>query len=96
MRLVFSPASRIDLLGIQAYIAKDKPESAATFVDKLEHECKLLTRFPEWGAKQDHLAPELRRTTYRGYAIYYLVLVDKIRIVRVLHPSLNVVTQTFD
>ena len=54
MRLEFSPESQLDLMEIAAFIARDSPARAKSFVDELEADCGRLTtlaserRAPSW------------------------------------------------
>ena len=54
MRLEFSPESQFDLMEIAAFIARDSPARAKSFVDELEADCGRLTtlaserRAPSW------------------------------------------------
>jgi toxin ParE1/3/4 len=93
--LEFSEKSLADLSGILAYIARDKPLAARRFVDELEQQCEFLARFPPLGSQREDLAPQLRLMTHHGYGVYYRDLPEKIRIERVLHPSLDVGGQAF-
>ena len=94
--LEFSEKSLEDLSGILVYIAQDKPLAANEFVDELQQQCTILTDFPQLGSRREDLAERLRLFTYRGYGIYYRDLPDRVRIERVLHPSLDVGIQTFE
>jgi toxin ParE1/3/4 len=95
-KLFLSEKAYDDLLQILRYIARDKPQVAARFVDQLEEQCQFLARCPESGTKRDDLAPELRVFTYRGYGIYFRNLTDRVRIERVLPPGLDISIQDFD
>lgn len=95
-RLVFSEKAHADLLQILRYIARDKPQTAMRFVDKLEEECTFLVRCPDSGTKREDLAPHLRLYSFRGYGIYFRKLEDCVRIERVLSPGLDVCQQSFD
>ena len=95
-KLVLSEKAYDDLLQILRYIARDKPQVAAQFVDKLEEQCKFLAACPESGTKQDDLSPDLRVFTYRGYGIYFRNLPDRVRVERVLPPGLDITQQSFD
>ena len=95
-KLVVSEKAYDDLLGILRYIARDKPQVAVGFVDKLQAQCEFLARFPESGTKRDDLAADLRVFTYRGYGIYFRNLPDRVRIERVLPPGLDITRQSFD
>jgi toxin ParE1/3/4 len=94
--LVFSSKARDDLLGILRFIAQDKPQAAARFIDMLEQQCGFLARFPESGTKRDDLASSLRLFTFRGYGIYFRNLDNRVRIERVLPPGLDILQQSFD
>lgn len=95
-KLFISEKAYEDLLGILRYIARDRPQVAVTFVDKLEEQCKFLAVCPESGTMRDDLAPDLRVFTYRGYGIYFRNLPDRVRIERVLPPGLDITQQAFD
>ena len=94
--LVFSEKAYGELLSILRYIARDKPQVAVAFVDKLEAQCAFLARFPESGTKRDDLAPDLHVFSYRGYGIYFRNLSDRVRIERVLSPGLDIGEETFN
>jgi toxin ParE1/3/4 len=95
-KLVISEKAYDDLLQVLRYIARDKPEVAARFVDSLEEQCRFLAICPESGTKRDDLATDLRVFSFRGYGIYFRNLPDRVRIERVLPPGLDVTKQAFD
>lgn len=95
-QLVLSEKAYDDLLQILRYIARDKPQVAALFVDRLEEQCQFLARCPESGTKREDLAIDLRVFTFRGYGIYFRNLPDRVRVERVLPPGLDITTQAFD
>jgi toxin ParE1/3/4 len=94
--LVISDKAYDDLLQILRYIARDKPQVAVKFVDKLEAQCEFLACFPDSGTRRDDLAADLRVFTFRGYGIYFRNLPDRVRIERVLPPGLDIIKQSFD
>ena len=94
--LVVSEKAFDDLLAILRHIARDKPQVAVAFVDKLQEQCKFLALCPESGTIRDDLAPGVRVFTYRGYGIYFRNLPDRVRIDRVLPPGLDISQQSFD
>ena len=57
------------------------------FIRAIEDTLQPLRRFPLSGASRDELAPGLRVTFHRAYAIYYQPLPDAVAIVRVLHGA---------
>jgi toxin ParE1/3/4 len=94
--LVLSEKAYDDLLQILRYIARDKPQVAVGFVDKLEVQCAFLARCPDSGTTRDDLAADLRVFTFRGYGTYFRNLPDRVRIERVLPPGLDITKQSFD
>jgi len=50
-RLEFSPEAQADLIDTAAYIARDNPDRARSFVDELEARCAALADFPEAAAR---------------------------------------------
>ena len=97
-RLLFKKRSRDDLHNIFDYIALDNPNAAETFVEDLIATCELLRKQPEMGIKRSELAEHLRMFVHRKYCIYYQhePNSDIVRIVRVLHPAIDVSQQRFD
>jgi len=53
----------------------------------LERRFEPLRQFPLSGATREQLAPDLRVTFHRSYAIYYRPLANAIIIVRVVHGA---------
>ena len=85
MRLEFSPESQFDLMEIAAFIARDSPARAKSFVDELEADCGRLTtlaserRAPSW-----LMLCECYRT---GVTSFCQPSEDVVRIARVLHGA---------
>ena len=94
-RLLYSDFATDDLKNILDYIARDKPIAARAFVDAVIEACHHLAANPEIGMKREDLAPALRMFTHQGYGIYYRNLDNEVMIERVLHPSLDVMRQSF-
>lgn len=92
---MISQADTDDLKAILEYIAREKPEAARAFIDAIIERCHLLAENPEIGMLREDLAPTLRLLTHRGYGIYYRNLDADVMIERVLHPSLDVLRQSF-
>ncbi len=95
-RLIYADRSFDDLDGILDFIARDKPEAAIAFAEKLIETCELIAQNPEIGESREALGASLRLFSFRGYAIYYRNLRDNIRVERFLHHSLNVARQAFE
>ena len=63
---------------------------AARFVSAIEMAFEPLRSFPLSGASREHLAPGLRVTFHRSYALYYVPLADALVIVRVIHGARDI------
>lgn len=82
--------AQVDLLEIQAYVSRDRPEAADVLVEALLKRLRGLERLSRRGA-----APRdarLRRAGYRylaqgEYLIFYKVLLRQVRVYRVLHGA---------
>jgi plasmid stabilization system protein ParE len=74
--------SQLDLVEIQAYVARDRPEAAEALVDALVGPLRTLERFPQRGAVPRDA--RLRRAGYRylahgDYLVFCRVLSRKVR-----------------
>jgi plasmid stabilization system protein ParE len=88
MIVSFSDAARENLRAISAWIAKDNPGRAATFVRELRAECVKLGPQPRAYPLVDRLATrELRRRSWRNYLIIYEVRTRDVLVVHVLHGA---------
>ncbi|MFQ5443831.1 MAG: type II toxin-antitoxin system RelE/ParE family toxin [Nitrospinales bacterium] len=68
-------------------MAKDSPQTATAFIQKLEEKFAPLLSNPNLGPSREHLAPGLRAHFYRNYVIYYESTDMEIIIIRVVHSS---------
>jgi toxin ParE1/3/4 len=90
--LRYLPAARNDLLSILEFIAKDSPNRATTFIDRLDDRMGQLEHHPLLGRIPRH--PRLREYGYRvmviqSYLVFYIVRGQTIEIHRVAHGSRN-------
>jgi toxin ParE1/3/4 len=85
--LTFSPKARQDLLDIGDFIAKDSRVNARRFIGKLMIQCERIAKAPLAYTGREDLAPDLRMAPMGRYVIFFRVLVDAVRIERVLHGS---------
>jgi toxin ParE1/3/4 len=86
---VFSPRSRKDFDEILTYFKETNPDGALDFVTHLQLTCDQLAQMPEMGRKRDDLARGLRSVPVEKYLIFYRLVKNDIRIVRILHASRN-------
>lgn len=87
MRVVFTPGARAQLRAIHDYIARDDKIAARTVIARVEHLAALLAHNPDMGRKLQ--SGRLRRFPVRPhpYLIFYEVVGDVVRIVRVRHAA---------
>jgi len=90
--LRYLPAADDDLVQIFDFIAKDSPNRALSFLEKLDKRIGLLEQHPLLGRTPRH--PKLREYGYRvlsveSYLVFYVVRGQTIEIHRVLHGSRN-------
>ncbi len=62
-------------------------EIASRFVAAVEAAFEPVRYFPLAAPAREHLAPGLRVTFHRSYAIYYRPLADAIVVIRILHGA---------
>ena len=83
-RLIFAPSARLDLLDIHDYIARDKPNAAANWIDKIEEKCALIAATPEFGERRPEYGSDIRSSVVGRYVIFYRPIEDGIEVVRVI------------
>ena len=99
--LRYLPAAEEDLLSILEYIAKDSPQRAEAFVEKLDKRIRILGTSPLAGRIPHH--PYLKESGYRvltieSYLAFYKVVRRSVQIHRVLHSArnINLLIDSFD
>ena len=90
MKVLISARARADLFDIEAYISRDNPDRARSFVDELIERIAATgdrpRSFPNW---TDRL-PDLRIAHYRRYRILFRVTSDAVWIERVIHGARDI------
>jgi plasmid stabilization system protein ParE len=86
----YLPVAEKDLLGILDYIARDDPEAARGFVDRIEAGIGNLAHFPKAGRRPRDA--RLQRLGYRvlvldEYLVFYVVIGRTVQVRRVIHGS---------
>ena len=66
MKVTYRPAIAVDLAEIGAYIARDNPARAATFVTSLVARCEKIGQNPSGGRLRPEIAEEIRSVAFRG------------------------------
>jgi toxin ParE1/3/4 len=84
----YSPAADDDLLGIAEYIARDKPEAARRWVQKIQETCELLASQPKLGESRPGFGLSgVRSFSVGSYVIFFRAIAGGIEIARVVHGS---------
>jgi toxin ParE1/3/4 len=87
MRFRFSRRAEGDLEEIAAYIARDNPARAVTFVQQLREHCRGLVAFPEARRLRPDLSEGVRLSVFGNYVVLSVVHEDIPEIRRVLHGA---------
>ena len=95
-RVIYSEQAITDLGGIFDYVAQHNPGAAERLALGILDTCDLIAANPEIGTRRDSLSPGLRLFSHRGYAIYYRITDEAVRITRFLHHARDVEQQSFD
>ena len=90
MKLAFSREARGDLVRLRAFIAAHGPSAAERVARRRIRGIERLIRFPRLGRRvivaPDELAPEeIRDWLVGGYVVRYLIVGDRIIVLRVWH-----------
>ena len=80
----YTSAAVRDLKEILEYIAKDKPNAAQAWVEKIEQKCLLIASAPEIGEAQPHLGIGVRATFVGRYVIFHRHVDRRPEILRVI------------
>lgn len=86
----FSPKAVDDLERIGDYIARDNPRRALSFVDEVREHCRELAEFPLAARGFPELGEGARITPHGNYVILYRVILDRVRIERILHGASDI------
>ncbi|MBB3148281.1 plasmid stabilization system protein ParE [Phyllobacterium trifolii] len=90
MKVIFTEEARLDLLAIGDYIAEDNPRRAWTFLNELRARCVSIGDFPEASPLLSrHEGTSIRRAVHGNYAIFYVVGLETVNVLRVLNSSIN-------
>ena len=71
-RVIFAPQAIERLSEIVRFVARDNPDTAMRFGNRLIDQAQMLSSFPELGSPYPK-RPGVRRLRYRSYFIYYRI-----------------------
>jgi toxin ParE1/3/4 len=87
MRVLFVPPTNVQLQEIHAYVAGDNLAAADAIVSRIEYLTGLLADNPYMGRKLTRGRRRRLTITPYPYLIYYEVVGDTVRILRVCHAA---------
>jgi toxin ParE1/3/4 len=87
MQFRFSRRAEADLEEIAAYIARDNPPRAVSFIRELRQHCQHLLTFPEAAPLRPELGVGVRLSVFGNYLTLYVVHPDFLEIRRVVHGA---------
>ena len=90
MRLEVKAEAQSDLRDIAAYIARDNPSRAISFVDELIETMWKVAERPLSFPARDEWRSNLRAARHGSYYIVFQVVGDLVEIVRVLHGARDI------
>jgi toxin ParE1/3/4 len=89
-RLELSAPAQTDLDEILTYSRLSFDEDvAAEYFFSFDEAFALLRRHPLAGAAVDDIRAELRRLSHRQHRIFYRVVDNKVRVLRILHHAMD-------
>jgi len=86
-RLLFAAAAQTDLQEILAYIARDSPERARTFVRALRQRCQRIPEQPRMGRLREEFGAGIRTVIHGDYLILYGERKGAIVVERIVHGA---------
>jgi toxin ParE1/3/4 len=87
MQFRFSRRAEADLAEITAYIARDNPARAVTYVRELREHCRGLVMFPEARRLRPELGEGVRLSVFGNYVVLYVAHPDLLEVRRVVHGA---------
>lgn len=91
MKVRITEQAEADLEAIAAWIGRDNPHRAMSFVDELLGRCGSLAehpdRFPVYGQIRGRT---VRKVSHQDYVILYFRLADCVEVVHVVHGARDV------
>lgn len=86
--VIYSPEAEDDLIGIAAYIARDKPKAARAWAARLRETCEILATNPNMGQLREGFGVRgCRSFSVGNYVIFFRATADGIEVSRIVHGS---------
>lgn len=94
--LVTAAEAVADYEDIQRHISEDCPERARRFVEELRSHARLIATHPLSYRVRPDFGRDMRAVTFRGYLLFYRVVGNDMRLLRVMHGARDLSELTFD
>jgi toxin ParE1/3/4 len=89
-RYRLSQQAETDLEDIWIYLGQQDEIGADRQVAQLLNRFPMLAQFPNMGRQRNELLTGLRSFPVKPYIIFYMILLERVEIVRVLHQSRDI------
>ncbi|MFZ2988346.1 type II toxin-antitoxin system RelE/ParE family toxin [Ideonella sp.] len=96
MKVRLSKRSEVDLEEIGDYIAMDSPMNAVRFIDELRVACQKIGHMPTGYQPRPELGEGLRSSTLKSYTIFFVVELDEVLVIRILHGARDIAKLDFE
>ena len=96
-KVAFRPHAAADLDQIDDFIAKDSPQRAAAFVQRIRQHCESLQDMPESGPSRGDLGRGVRILPFeRRAVIAYRIVGTGVEILRIFYAGRDYDAESFD
>ena len=86
MKVIWSPLALERVVEIAEFIAQDRPQAAADWVEAIFASVERLNRFPQSGRSvAESPRPDLREVVYRDHRVIYRVEPERVVVLTVRH-----------
>lgn len=89
-RYRLSQQAEKDLEDIWVYLGQQDEIGADRQVAQLLNRFPMLAQFPNMGRQRNELLTGLRSFPVKPYIIFYIILLERVEIVRILHQSRDI------
>ncbi len=97
LKLSITPKAESDLIGIWLYTCGEwGADQADGYLDQLQQGMTQLIHHPSLGADYGHILPGYRRLQVEHHAVFYRALQREVRVIRVLHESMDAPERLLD
>lgn len=89
-RLIITESAQADLDQIWLFIARDNPDVANQFLNRLVNRCQSYANQPLLGEQRRELGSDVRCFSIGHYVVFYLPQAEGIQVIRVIHGARDI------